>query len=118
MWDPDKIGDIGKLEKVQRSAARCVKNDYGHTSSVTKMMNFLVGLTRNLIALPATNAVFIQCLQLYYTGTNYRYSYTSRLSNQSKTIQISIHNSKDSRLQEFIHIFLEPLLIGITMILE
>jgi len=118
MWDPDKIGDIGKLEKVQRSAARCVKNDYGHTSSITKMMNFLVGLTRNLIALPATDAVFIQCLQLYYTGTNYRYSYTSRLSNQSKTIQISVHNSKDSRLQEFIHIFLEPLLIGITMILE
>ena len=38
VWDPYKKGDIAKWEKVQRSAARFMKNDHERTSSVTKML--------------------------------------------------------------------------------
>ena len=41
IWDPYKVGDIATLEKVQRSAARFVKNDHRHQSSVTKMIREL-----------------------------------------------------------------------------
>ena len=41
VWDPYLVQDISKLERVQRSAARFVKSDYGQKSSVTKMMEEL-----------------------------------------------------------------------------
>ena len=41
VWDPYHEGDINKLEKVQRNAARFVKNDYTRQSSVTAMMDDL-----------------------------------------------------------------------------
>ena len=40
-WDPHKIKDISNLEKVQRKAARFVKQDYSKYSSVTRMIQEL-----------------------------------------------------------------------------
>ena len=40
-WDPHKIKDISNLEKVQRKAARFVKQDYSKYSSVTRMIHGL-----------------------------------------------------------------------------
>ena len=39
VWDPHQTGDIVELEKIQRSAARWVMNDYGRLSSVTSILN-------------------------------------------------------------------------------
>ena len=41
VWDPFLSKDITLLEKVQRRAARFVKNDYSRTSSVTAMLDSL-----------------------------------------------------------------------------
>ena len=41
IWDPFTIKNTSKLEKVQRSAARFVCNDYNRTSSVTCMIQSL-----------------------------------------------------------------------------
>ena len=41
VWDPYDVGDISKLEKVQRRAARWVLNDYGRFSSVSLMLDQL-----------------------------------------------------------------------------
>ena len=41
VWDPHTDTNITKLEGVQRRAARFVRNDYNHTSSVTAMMRAL-----------------------------------------------------------------------------
>ena len=41
VWDPYTDVLYGELERVQRRAARFVKNDYRHTSSVTGMMEDL-----------------------------------------------------------------------------
>ena len=41
IWDPHLGNDISALEKVQRGAARWIKSDYSHKSSVTKMLNSL-----------------------------------------------------------------------------
>ena len=41
IWDPHHAADIGKLERVQRRAARFVSNDYGQQSSVTQMLKDL-----------------------------------------------------------------------------
>ena len=41
VWDPYHEGDISRIEKVQRNAARFVKNDYTRQSSVTAMMKDL-----------------------------------------------------------------------------
>ena len=41
VWDPYHEKDIAKLEKVQRKAARFVKNDYTRQSSVTSIMQDL-----------------------------------------------------------------------------
>ena len=41
VWDPYHEKDIAKLEKVQRNAARFVKNDYTRQSSVTSIMQDL-----------------------------------------------------------------------------
>jgi hypothetical protein len=40
-WDPHKIKDITNLEKIQRKAARFVKQDYSNYSSVTRMIQEL-----------------------------------------------------------------------------
>jgi hypothetical protein len=40
-WDPHKIKDISNLEKVQRKAARYVKQNYSKHSSVTRMIQEL-----------------------------------------------------------------------------
>jgi hypothetical protein len=40
-WDPHKIKDISNLERVQRKAARFVKQDYSKYSSVTRMIQKL-----------------------------------------------------------------------------
>ena len=41
VWDPNKNGDVATQEKVQRRAARFVKNDYRRKSSVSKMIKEL-----------------------------------------------------------------------------
>ena len=41
VWDPYLKKDIEKLEKIQRRAARFVKNDYRYTSSPTQLMDGL-----------------------------------------------------------------------------
>ena len=41
VWDPYLDKDIQKIEKIQRNAARFVKNDYRRHSSVTSMMQEL-----------------------------------------------------------------------------
>jgi len=41
IWDPHTRKNIVHLESIQRRAARFVSNDYGHQSSVTKMMKRL-----------------------------------------------------------------------------
>ena len=41
IWDPYRIGDINKLERIQRRAARFVCKDYSYHSSVTDMLNKL-----------------------------------------------------------------------------
>ena len=41
VWDPNYVGDIMELEKVQRRAAHWVLNDYGQFSSVSSMLNQL-----------------------------------------------------------------------------
>jgi len=41
VWDPHHVGNIQKLEKVQRRAARWAPNDYGQYSSVTSMLEHL-----------------------------------------------------------------------------
>ena len=41
VWDPYLEGDIQRLEKIQRKAARFVKKDYQRTSSVTAMLDDL-----------------------------------------------------------------------------
>ena len=41
IWDPHLGKDISALEKVQRGAARWIKSDYSHKSSVSKMLNSL-----------------------------------------------------------------------------
>jgi len=44
-WDPYIAKDIQQLERVQRRAARFVKKkDYRHTTSVTGLLDELVGL--------------------------------------------------------------------------
>ena len=45
VWYPFTDSNISKLEAVQRKAARWVKHNYGQTSSVTEMMQFLHGST-------------------------------------------------------------------------
>ena len=45
VWDPQHVGDIMELEKVQRRAAPLVLNDYGQFSSVSSMLNQLSWLT-------------------------------------------------------------------------
>ena len=41
VWDPYLEGDIQRIEKIQRKAARFVKKDYQKTSSVTSMLKDL-----------------------------------------------------------------------------
>jgi len=41
VWDPHLHKDINKLEKIQRCAARFVKNDYSWDTSVTSLINDL-----------------------------------------------------------------------------
>ena len=41
VWDPYLEGDIQRIEKIQRKAARFVKSDYQRTSSVTSMLENL-----------------------------------------------------------------------------
>ena len=41
VWDPHQVGDIMKLEKVQRRAARWVLNNYSRFGSVTLMLDQL-----------------------------------------------------------------------------
>ena len=41
IWDPHLAKDIQALERIQRRAARFVKSDYAHTSSVTSMLEEL-----------------------------------------------------------------------------
>ena len=43
--DPYQVGDIAKLEKVQRRAARWVLNNYDRLNSVTQMLDKLSWLT-------------------------------------------------------------------------
>ena len=38
IWDPFTTKNISKVEKIQRSAARFVQNDYSRHSSVTSML--------------------------------------------------------------------------------
>jgi hypothetical protein len=40
-WDPYRIGDVTRIEAVQRKAARFCTNDYKRTSSVTQMIKDL-----------------------------------------------------------------------------
>ena len=40
-WDPHMAKDIQQLERVQRCAARFVKKDYRHTTSVTGLLDEL-----------------------------------------------------------------------------
>ena len=41
VWDPHTHKDIDKIDKVQRRAARFVKNDYSWNTSVTGLINDL-----------------------------------------------------------------------------
>ena len=41
VWDPFTENNIKKVEAIQRRASRFIMNDYGQTSSVTKMMKEL-----------------------------------------------------------------------------
>ncbi len=41
VWDPYQIKNISNLEKVQRKAARFVKQDYSKYNSVTRMIHEL-----------------------------------------------------------------------------
>jgi hypothetical protein len=41
VWDPHTTKEISQIEKIQRNAARFVKNDYSRHSSVTQMMSDL-----------------------------------------------------------------------------
>ena len=41
IWDPNHVGDIMELEKVQQRAAHWVMNDKSRFSSVTLMLNQL-----------------------------------------------------------------------------
>ena len=41
VWDPFLMGDIKKMEKIQRKGARFVKNDYRRTVSVTEILQTL-----------------------------------------------------------------------------
>ena len=41
IWSPYTQTQIGQVESVQRRAARWIKSDYGHTSSVTNMLKSL-----------------------------------------------------------------------------
>ena len=41
VWDPHTVKNINKIEKVQRSGARFVMNDYSRSSSVTSMIESL-----------------------------------------------------------------------------
>ena len=43
MWDPYEKGDAATLEKVQRRAARFVKDDYHRESSVLQFVSDLGG---------------------------------------------------------------------------
>ncbi len=40
-WDPYQIKDISNLEKVQRKAARFIKEDYSKYNSVIRMIHEL-----------------------------------------------------------------------------
>ena len=74
VWDPHLEKDIEKLEKVQRNAARFIKNDYTRKSSVTSMMNdmnwkplhqrrretrliLFYKIVNNLVAIPPENHI-------------------------------------------------------------
>ena len=41
VWDPHQIGEIKKLEKIQRGAARFVTNQYDYNTSVSKILQRL-----------------------------------------------------------------------------
>ena len=68
VWDPNQVGDIMELEKVQRRAAHWVLNDYGRLSSVTSMLDQLLWPTfqarRKLSRLLTLHKVFYQHLAL------------------------------------------------------
>ena len=74
VWDPHLEKDISQVEKIQRSAARFVKNDYSRHSSVTDMMKelnwkplhtrrrekrlaLMFKIINNLVAIPADNYI-------------------------------------------------------------
>ena len=74
VWDPHLDKDISQVEKIQRSAARFVKNDYSRHSSVTEMMKelnwkplhtrrrenrlaLMFKIINNLVAIPADNYI-------------------------------------------------------------
>ena len=77
VWDPHQVGDIMKLEKVQRRAARWVLNNYSIFGSVTLMLDQLSWPTlqtrRKLSRLQTLHKVFYQQLALtvplYYLPT-------------------------------------------------
>jgi hypothetical protein len=41
IWDPEQKDSIKKLKKIQRKAARFVKNCFGRTQSVSKLLEEL-----------------------------------------------------------------------------
>ena len=74
VWDPHLDKDISQVEKIQRSAARFVKNNYSRYSSLTEMMKelnwkplhtrrrenrlaLMFKIINNLVAIPADNYI-------------------------------------------------------------
>ena len=77
VWDPHLDKDINQLERIQRNAARFIKNDYSRHSSVTSLMKALkwqplhtrrkekrlilmFKIINNLVAIPPDNLQFNQ----------------------------------------------------------
>ena len=48
VWEPYRQGDVDKLNKIQRAAARFVSNNYQSKSSVTALSKIKAGLTYKL----------------------------------------------------------------------
>jgi hypothetical protein len=44
IWDPEQKDLIKELDKIQRKAARFVKNYFGRTESVSKLLEELEGI--------------------------------------------------------------------------
>jgi len=92
-WDPYMAKDIQQLESVQRRAARFVKKDYRHTTSVTGLIDELGWLPLFERRKHSRLTVFHKALNNFSAFSVYHLSVSSRhtrASNENKFVSLPV----------------------------